>query len=179
MKKYLVSLVFFPCLFFVACQSMSSPSERKVVTVDTVFTQAYSKCYGAYYPSLDRQVFSLDLYSRGITLSGDTLCGTGTHLYFSDIFLPSEMDSLSEGTYRVDTTGSAFSALSGQYFEGNITGATLLLWKEAILQSVYLFPTGSLSLRQQGDTSVMEFHLKTQDAQTFDATYRGVIQYQQ
>ena len=106
------SLFFFLPLLLIACKPYSSPSPRKVLAVDTVFTSGQAEAYGRYYSNLERNVCSLTLVSQGITIHGDTLSGTGSELVFTDIFLPLETDTLPEGTYRVDSTAAAFSALS-------------------------------------------------------------------
>lgn len=171
------SLFFFLPLLLIACKPYSSPSPRKVLAVDTVFTSGQAEAYGRYYSNLERNVCSLTLVSQGITIHGDTLSGTGSELVFTDIFLPLETDTLPEGTYRVDSTAAAFSALSALEFEGAVTGTYLLLLADGLPQRLYMFPSGSFTLRQWEDTTDMEIHLQTLDSQTFDATFRGVIQY--
>lgn len=159
-----------------SCQS-NTPSQRRVVAVDTVFTQAVVEAHSNWYRKLERHVFSLDLYSQGLVLHGDTLTGTGTNLYFSDIFLDTLATRLQEreGEYKVDSSANVRTALSAMTFEGDVTGTYLLLIADGALQKMYTFPSGTFTLQQLGDTSVMEFHLRTADQQTYDATYRGVL----
>ncbi|MBO7502257.1 MAG: hypothetical protein J6T32_03450 [Paludibacteraceae bacterium] len=171
------SLFFFLPLLLIACKPYSSPSPKKVLTVDTVFTSGMAEVHGMYYSHLERNVYSLTLLSKGLTMRGDTLFGTGSELVFTDIFLPSDTRALQEGDYKVDSTATTFSALSAMEFEGAITGTYLLLLSDGLPQRVYMFPSGSFTLRQWDDTTDMEIHLQTFDSQTFDATYRGVIQY--
>ncbi len=159
-----------------ACTSGNTPDPVKRLRADTVFTMAQVEAYGAHYPGLERNVFSLDLYSKGLNLDSGYIQGTGTNLYFSDIFLPTTATGLCEGEYRLDTTAQAFTTLPGVDFEGNITGAYLLLVQESSLAKIYLFRSGTFTLRQEGDTTQMDFHLVTDDQQTYNATFRGILE---
>jgi hypothetical protein len=166
-------LVGLACLA-ISCTPKNSPVYRQSLSIDTVFTQAYAKHYGKHYAGLERQVFSLDLYSDGLTLDNNNrLQGTGTNLYFSDIFVNSDL--LESGTYTVDSTADAHTALSAMDFEGEITGTYLLMVNEGNVEKIYLFPSGHFNIDFVEDTCVMDFHLLTTDKQTYDATFRGVI----
>lgn len=174
-KLFHIGVIF--TILLTSCQKYNT-TPRKVLSIDTVFTSAYSHAYGTYYEGLERNVFSLDLYSQGIHFQNDTLLGSGTHLCFTDIFLPTNQTVIQEGDYKVDSTSNCHTALGAMYFEGNLTGTHLILWNDAKMDRIYLFPTGAFSLIQDADTSIIEFHLQTHDYQTFDATFRGIIQYQ-
>lgn len=168
-----------PLLILCACSpNTNSPTARRVTSIDTIFMQAVAKVHPSYYKGLDCNVISLDLYSKGIEIHGDTLMGTGSNLYFSDIFVPSVDSMLPEHTYRLDSVAAAYNALPAMEFEEHITGSYLVLWQDAGIGKVYLFPSGTFSIKNEGDTTNMEFHLQTADKQTFDATYRGVVRYE-
>ena len=177
MKKILFLWIWAGALLS-ACTPTNSPSEKRVVRIDTVFTQARVKAYGQHYAGLPLHVLSMDLFSEGLTLSkqGDTLQGTGVNLYFSDIFVSA--DTLSEGEYTVDSTVMEKTALSAMSFEGNITGTYLLLVKDGTLDNMYLFPRGTFIVRYEKDTCDISFHLTTEDNKTYDAEYRGVLYYE-
>ena len=169
-------LVFFLCIMcLVSCHQRNTPvAQRKVTHIDTVFTTAYAKSYGAYYKGLNRQVMSLDLYSEGLTLHKDTISGTGTNLYFSDIF--ADAGILEEGEYTVDSTANSHTALSAMSFEGSVTGTYLLLINDSKLERMYLFPSGTFAVQYEDkDTCRIDFHLLTDDKQTYDAVYRGKV----
>ncbi len=167
--------IFFLPLFFIACQQPNSPSTQRVTRIDTVFTQAYFTQYGHYYQGLDCEVLSLDFYSDGLSLNGDTIEGTGTNLYLSDVFVPA--NQLEAAEYKVDTTAAVHTALSGMSFEGRVTGAYLLLVNDSQVEKIYLFPTGTFIVWYEDELCNVEFHLVTPDQQTYDAVYRGFPHY--
>ncbi|MCQ2333779.1 MAG: hypothetical protein MJZ88_04100 [Paludibacteraceae bacterium] len=178
MKKHTIILIGIAgCL--ISCQPQSGPT-RRVTTIDTVFTTAYSEFYGAHYQLLHRNVLSLDLYSQGLTFDSlGKINGQGTNLYLSDIFIPLEDSTLRSCTYTVDTTGQNFTTLPGMNIDGGVTGAYLLLVNTDNtdpVSKIYYFTSGTFTIQHEGDTTDIDFHLVTEDKQTFDATYRGVIQ---
>lgn len=176
-KNTIILLGIMECL--ISCQPQGGPSHR-VTTIDTVFTSAYSEFYGAYYEMLPQNVMSLDLYSHGLTFDSlGKIHGQGTNLYLSDIFIPLEDSTLQSRTYMVDTTGQAFTTLPGMKIDGNVTGAYLILVNTDNtdpVSKIYYFSSGIFTIYNEGDTANIDFHLTTEDKQTFDATYRGVIQ---
>lgn len=174
--KHHLALIAGFAAFLSACTPGNTPDPVKRLRVDTVFTMAQVEAYGTHYPGLEKNVFSLDLYSKGLNLDSGYIQGIGTNLYFSDIFLPTATSGLSEGEYRLDTTAQAMTVLPGMDFEGNISGAYLLLIQESSLAKIYLFRSGTFTLRQEGDTAQMDFHLVTDDQQTYDATFRGILE---
>lgn len=148
---------------------------------DTTFVEAYSTSYGAYYAGrgVEQNVIELDLYSEGLGLdSAGIIVGTGSNLYFSDIFLPSTEQQLLAGTYHSDTTGSAYTFLPGVDYEGNISGAYLLLIDNGILAGYTIFEDGSFVAEQDADTMRISFSMKYNEygvQKTYNAVFRGVI----
>ena len=142
------TLLFFSvCL--VACSPRSQRQAEPAVAYDTLFTTCYQTSHGAYYTDggLENNVVSLDLYSEGLTLNNQGMIeGTGTNLYFSDLFLPDSIRYLLPGTYTSDTTGNVFTFLPGTSFQGNFTGAYLLSISGGELVSYRLLPAGTLSV---------------------------------
>lgn len=177
MKQRLI-IILVLAVAMMSCHPQSGPT-RRVTTIDTIFTTAYSEFYGAHYELLPQNVLSLDLYTQGLTFDSlGSIHGQGSNLYFSDIFLSTEDSTLRSCTYTIDTTGAVNTTLHGMNFEGGVTGAYLLLVNTETAERVskiYYFKSGSFSVQNEGDTTDIEFHLVTDDKQTFDATYRGVI----
>jgi hypothetical protein len=162
-----------------ACTPRNTPSSRKTTTADTVLTQAFIHRYGQHYKKIPCQVMSIDLYSEGLTRGeGDTLRGTGTNLYFSDVFLDTQAAILPAAEYRLDTTAAPGTALPAREYEGLVTGTTLVQVQDGSTVSISMFESGGFRLHYEGDTAVMEIHLETSDRRHYDGTYRGVPHYE-
>ena len=161
-----------------SCSNNNGPVQRRVTTIDTVFTQARVHTYGQYYKGLDLQVVSLDLYSSGLSADGDTTRRTGTNLYFSDIFIDLTDTRLPEAEYTLDSVPALHHVLPALNFDGLLTGSCLMQVTEGETQSITLFSGGRMSVKQEGDTTVMDFRLNTTEQRTYHAVYRGVPVYE-
>lgn len=178
MKHHLLILLTLTGIFL-GCNPQNGPTHR-IPPIDTVFSTAISEFYGAHYELIHQNVLSLDLYSHGLTFDSlGTIHGQGTNLYLSDIFVPTGDSTLRSHTYTIDTTGQAFTTLPGMEFEGGITGAYLLQVNTGTTERVnkiYYLQSGSFTVQNEGDTTEIVFHFVTNDKQTINATYRGVMQ---
>lgn len=164
----------------VACHPYNPPTPSPVIPVDTVMTRAKYKAYGTYYKRLDKNVFSLDLYSAG--LQNDSLgyiVGSGTNLYLSDILLPDSVHSLQPGTYTLDTTAAAYTFLPGMNIDGGISGTYLLLINEDAVKQIYYFTSGTFTLAMRGDTADMTFHLLSDKKKIYNASFSGILTQEQ
>ena len=150
-------------------------------TIDTNFTWGNVKSYGAFYDSIGipSNVFSLDLYSTKLGFDSlGYIIGTGTNLYFSDIFLEPTCSTLAVGEYQNDTTGAAYTFLPGVNYEGSFSGAYLLVVGETSY-SVDLIPQGTFTLTQTEDSTFISFTLVRQSTtRVYEASFRGVLPYE-
>jgi len=143
MKKLLYLYIGLVAIVLSACDSGNAPQPVSKVVADSILTQGEITCHGQYYTNVDRSVFSMDLYSDGISFSEEGyILGTGTNLYLSDIFLPAGDTVLSMGTYTLDTTAMAYTALPGMNYDGAVSGAYLLLIQDAAVSRIYLIREG-------------------------------------
>ncbi len=164
----------------VSCSPKGGRQPEAAVVYDTLFTLALQEQHGAYYADggLENNVVSLDLYSENLSLNKQgRIEGTGTNLYFSDIFLPPTDSTLLVGTYLSDTTGSAFTFLPGKSFRGNFTGAYLLSITDGTLVSYRLLPAGSLEVAQAEDEEhvVIRFSEPADSRTKYHAVFKGRI----
>ena len=177
------------CLSLFGCKRNAQNYEPKTdTTYASEMTTGRIEDYGCYYAAegLPQHVFALDLYSDGLQLidsvyGQDTITlmvGSGTNLYFSDVFLPDSLNTLEGGTYRADTTGAPFTFLPGKTFEGNFTGAYLLRVEQGKLLSHAILPSGSITLSYSGDTINMQFAGKISERQNYSATFSGILKTQ-
>lgn len=180
MKKLLIALL--PLTLLLASCGNTAQPEKKPIG-DTRFLKAYACFYGAHYADrgIAQNVFDLDLYSAGIDLdSTHHIVGTGSNLYFSDIFVSPSDNTLQPATYLSDTTGTEFTFLPGVDYEGNISGAYILQITDGKLTSYTIFDEGTFTLLNDGDTAHINVSLKYRDqrlTKTYEAEYHGVIEY--
>lgn len=173
MRRTLLIVCVVACLLSACKPTPHTPVAQ--TTYDTLFTSGYEKMHGAYYPGLDNQVVSIDLYSEGLKLGLKGIVGTGTNLFFSDVFLSGKDSTLQAGTYLPSDSGEASTFLSGKYFEGNFTGAYLLLIENNKLMSYSLLPEGTLTAVVDGDITDLRFEGKMQNGKAYKASYRGKL----
>ena len=151
----LVSLVLLSC--------STTPQPQPEPAMPAEFSMALVQEYGPYYQKggLAQNVVSLDLYSDGLSFDSLGLIqGSGTNLYFSDIFLPSESASLQEGIYACDTLASPMTFLPGMNFEGSFTGAYLLYIEDSKLTSILLIEGGEMEVTEKNDSTYIDFRLR-------------------
>ncbi len=163
-------------LCLVACQAPNNPT--KVASVDTELDKGKVTFYGAYYAEegLNYNVLDLDLLSEH--LSYDSLghiVGTGTNLYFSDIFLSPTDSLLQEGIYTADTIPAERTFLPGMNYEGGVSGAYLLQIVDNQVSRIILIDKGTFHLTQEGDTTHIAFDLVTDTKQAYKGTFHGVL----
>ncbi|MBR1426593.1 MAG: hypothetical protein IJ609_00135 [Paludibacteraceae bacterium] len=133
--------------------------------------------YGCHYDSIPLRVFSVDLYSDGLGLdSTGYMHGTGTNLYFSDVFTAPEDTMLGAGRYRASSKAQAGTFLPGMSFEGNYTGAYLLVVEESALSSITLLTDSVFDVTYTGDTLEMTFTLRQANGWMYKGHYKGVPQ---
>lgn len=178
-KFILLALVL---LFFAACHSNGNNSdiEHSLSSCDSVFIEADLQWHQQYYPGLDYQVFSLDLLSNGLAFdSAYHISGTGYNLYLSDVFLPSHVSTLQDGTYRMDTTAQPYTFLPYLDFEGEITGTYLLDINTDKIRRIIGFTDGEMTVQHDEDLICLDIILYIDSTHTecYHATYRGAAIY--
>lgn len=173
MKKILYIL---PIFLLLACSSKKSSEQPEVL--ESELTQGTVTCYGAYYKGLERNVVSLDLYSKDITFDSlGYVNGTGTNLYISDLFLPLTDTVPTAGTYKCDTTTAVSTFLPGMDFEGNPTGTYILRINDSKISSIILCNDSSFVLSRNGETTDIQFNLIA-DKKQYKLHFRGVLKYE-
>lgn len=163
-----------------SCHPLPDGSDiDNIVQYDSVYVTADIQWHKQYYPQLDRQVFSIDLLSAGLSFdSTHHIVGTGMNLYFSDIFMPISERKLLEGTYCMDTTTNAQTFLPYQYFEGgNITGCYMLDISENKIQRIVGFTNGEFTITSLGEDIHMDISLYSADSTHYHAIYQGPTLY--
>ncbi len=174
---HILPLIVLACLMHVSC---TKPSHIPVAQTqyDSIFNYCLEKMHGAYYkPSgLPNQVVALDLYSEGLELTQKYgIIGTGTNLFFSDVFL-SPLDSvLTDGDYEAGNLGEEHTFLPGEYFEGNFTGAYLLLIADDKLQQYDLIREGTLHVSHVGEQTTISFSGTLFNGRPYQASYTGKL----
>jgi len=174
--RHAFPILLFCCLLAGCGQSGNRPSEP--ATFDSEVRKAYLLYYGAYYAKegLPQKVYALDCYSDGLLLNKQGVIeGTGTNLYFSDLFVDAGESGLPAGTYTADTTGAPFTFLPGQTYETQISGAYLLRIEEGQLADYALLTKGTLTVAYEGDTAVFHFEGTTSKKKAYTADFRGVF----
>jgi len=164
-------------LLLTACGDNSRPSAPdEQPLADSVMTMAIAKNHGQWYSGVDCNILSLDLYSDGLHFNErGYIEGTGTNLYFSDIFLPLTDTALTVGTYSLDTTATVYTALPGVAYDNTVAGAYLLLIENSNLKRVILLKSGSFVVAEEDTTLRLTFNLTTQDDQPYRASYVGTL----
>ena len=171
-------LILIPFFLLAACSQRNTPQPK--VRTQTEFNTALAKFYRAFYSSVgvEENVLSLDLFSEGISLNKEGyMQGTGSNLFFSDIFLASADSLLTADTYKADTTAQPLTFLPGINYEGNITGAYLLDLEESKLVDYQIFTDGSFELTRRADSIFINFELQREKGGIYKAQFSGVVPY--
>lgn len=175
MKRCLIFAVVLCVL--VGCTPSHSPIKPKSEW-DSVFVRGDFRFYGAYYPTVSQNIFSIDLLSRGLEFdSSYKMVGNGTNLYLSDVFLPLTDSALQSGIYDIDTTASAYTFLGGKRFGESVTGTYLVRVSESAVQDVVLLTRGQMTVTTYGDSIALDFQLYTEDSALYSGTYSGPVSY--
>ncbi len=171
---YLLILLLLCCT---QCKENNAPLEKQQ---ESYYDKGQVFFYGSYYAaeSIARNVLSLDIYSKGLSLdSAGYVTGSGVNLYLSDIFLPEQDTFLVATSYMSDTTGNAYTFLPGMNYDGQISGAYLLTITDGSLVSAELFAEGSFALTQKEDSVFISFLLKKESGKSYAAEFGGVLPY--
>lgn len=159
-----------------SCDNHVPNKQTTLTNVDSVFTVAALQYHGQFYPGVDGHVLSLDLYSDGLYIDSlGHMQGSGTNIYFSDIFISKEDTCLVQGLYRIDSTALPMTILPGQTIEGSITGSYLLLVQEGQVKRIELFESGSVDVIQDTDSCWITMQMVTSNNKTYNATYIGLV----
>ena len=151
-----------------ACKN-TNPTPRQ--ELPSAYATAYADYHGHCYDSIEAAVVSLDLYSEGLELdSAQHIKGTGYNLYLSDIFVPDSL--LATGTYLSDSTGAAFTFLSGRDYDGYPYGTYILKIEEDKITSILLIDSGAITYRNDS----LLFTLYYQNAEGRTVTYQPCYQ---
>ena len=167
-KMKIIPLILVPLLLLPACKN-TNPTPRQ--ELPSAYATAYVDYHGHCYDSIEAAVVSLDLYSEGLDLdSVQHIKGTGFNLYLSDIFVPDSL--LAMDTYLSDTTGTAFTFLSGRDYDGYPYGTYILKIEEDKITSILLIDSGAITYRNDS----LLFTLYYQNAEGRTVTYQPCYQ---
>lgn len=175
---YILPLLAVACFLHVSCTTTPSHTPVAQTQYDSIFNYCLEKMHGAYYNNagLPNQVVALDFYSEGLELTQKYgIIGTGTNLFFSDVFLSPKDSVLQDGEYASGILGEERTFLPGEYFEGNFTGAYLLLIADDKLQKYDLIREGTLSVSQAGSQTTISFSGTLFNGRPYHATYTGKL----
>lgn len=181
MKK--LKYIFLIIIVLAACNPHSHNNEpninKTIADYDSVYLIADVQWHKQFYPLLERQLFSIDLLSDGLSFdSTHHIVGTGCNLYLSDIFLPINQTYLQNGTYTIDTTAGNFTFLPYMNFEGEITGCYLLDIQENKIQRIIGFTAGKMQLSYINKENIhIDLSLYTADSTHYHAIYQGPANY--
>ncbi len=165
-------------LLLASCHSPHHSNMPNELAYDSVYTIADLQWHKQYYPTLDQQVFSVDLLTDGLAFdSAYHITGTGLNLFFSDIFLPLTDSLLTEGAYCMDTTASSYTFLPYMNFDGNITGCYMLDIQESSIKRIIGFTSGEFEIHYVGDDIRMDITLFQADSTCYRAVYQGPCIY--
>ncbi len=175
MKRILYIIGLLVCL--VACQTNHNPAVKPLES-ETVLDKGRCIFYGDYYAEegIAHHVVDMDLLSA--KLSYDSLgriVGTGTNLYFSDIFIHTTDTLIPAGVYTADTTAAVGTFLPGMDYEGGVSGAYLLDIVDNAVMKIILIEKGTFTLRYEGATTHIEFDLTTANGQAYKGTFDGEL----
>ena len=188
-------------LFLMLSSASCSPQvvQPEKPVLDSQMRKVYLQYYGDYYAEegLAQCVWAIDAYSDGLLLNKQNVIeGTGTNLYFSDIFAPSPLPTVSgdddvdmnlvasaslllpDGSYMASDTGEPFTFLPGTTYETQISGAYLLRIEEGQLMDYDLLVSGVLTLSYEGDTALLHVEGTTARKQTYIADFKGIFTLQ-
>ncbi len=174
MKRIVYIIVLLLCL--VGCTKPSK--EIKPIDSETKLDKGRCVFYGDYYAEegIAHNVVDIDLLSAKLSYdSVGRIVGTGTNLYFSDIFLHATDTLIPAGVYTADTTAAVGTFLPGMNYEGGISGAYLLHITDNAVMKIILIEKGSFHLTYEGDTTHIEFDLLTEHRQAYKGTFHGVL----
>ena len=177
-KHYYILVLFALALSFEACKK-DEPTKTDTDNTQTEFTTAYCVQHGKFYADkgVEAEVLSVDFYSQGISLDSlGYMSGTGTNLYFSDIF--SLSNQLIEGLYTADTTAKQFTFLPGKNYEGmNFNGCYFLNLQDDEVQSIEIIEQGSFRVALDGTETEITFSFTRQSGEKYQGHYKGAIHY--
>ncbi len=145
---------------------------------ETVLDKGRTIFYGDYYAEegIAHNVVDMDLLSARLDYdSVGRITGTGTNLYFSDIFLHSTDTLLPAGVYTADTTAAVGTFLPGMNYEGGVSGAYLLHITDNAVTKIILIERGTFTLSYEGTETHIDFDLVTEHRQTYKGTFHGVL----
>ena len=141
------------------------------------YTTAWEEIYGQCYDSIPYSVVALDLYSEGLELDKNhRMQGTGYNLYISDIFVPDQEGKtelrMVPGTYHSERSAMPFTFLPGKDWDGQPTGMYVLYVEEGKLQSIQVFDSGYVVMKDTTNGLVdLQFTLYYRNSYTSRAKY--------
>ncbi len=175
MKRTIYILGLLLCL--VGCEKPQNGAQNPTKS-ETVLDKGRCIFYGDYYAEegIAYNVVDMDLLSAKLSYdSVGRIVGTGTNLYFSDIFLHATDTLLPAGVYTADTTAAVGTFLPGMDYEGGVSGAYLLHITDNAVMEIILIEKGSFTLTYEGEKTHIEFDLVTTKGNTYKGTFDGEL----
>lgn len=116
MKQFVVFLL--SAIILVACKP-DEPKAKYVYEAKPHYNWGYAEFYGPYYSDykITNNIIALSLFSDSLKVSkAGELSGLGQYLSIEDIFVPSDINYLPEGTYISSKSGLPFTFYPGEQF---------------------------------------------------------------
>ncbi len=175
MKRTIYILGLLLCL--VGCEKPHNEAENPTKS-ETQLDKGRCVFYGDYYAEegIAHNVVDMDLLSANLSYdSVGRIVGTGTNLYFSDIFLHATDTLILAGVYTADTTAAVGTFLPGMDYEGGVSGAYLLHIVDNAVTKIILIEKGTFTLRYEGKKTHVDFDLVTTEGQAYKGTFDGEL----
>ncbi len=175
MKHTICILSLLLCLM--SCQKTHSGTQNETKS-ETRLDKGRCIFYGDYYAEegIALNVLDIDLLSPKLSYDSiGRIVGSGTNLYFSDIFLHPTDTLLPAGIYTADTTAAVHTFLPGMNYEGGVSGAYLLNITDNAVIDIILIEKGSFNLTYEGDTTHITFDLITTKGTAYKGTFHGIL----
>ena len=172
MNKQFILFLFSFLFLITSCD----PNEFKGnVSRKSKFTKGTVVYYGDIR-NIGTNVLSLDIYSSKLSLdsTGANYVGIGKNLYFDDLYISSAEHKLVDGIYKADSTGNAFTFLPGKNNDGVSSGAYLATVSDMQISYDYI-TLGQFVVQTKNDSTIIDFELKTDRGDKFEAQFRGIL----
>lgn len=176
--KFITAIIM--TIFMVACSEQpNQPKPNNTFNVTQPFTTAYAFYYGNFYQDMgiSTPVFALDFYTEQLTIDSlGNYQGTGYNLTITDIFVPTNDSTITQGTYTIDSInyGEAFTIIPGKQIGTFTVGALLTQVSNDFILQHYL-TTGTLQINWSNDTAQVHLQMFTDKQDQINTHFQGPI----
>ncbi len=123
-------------------------------------------------------VVAIDLYSENLSYDTESqeYVGTGYNLYIENIFLDTNSLTLAPGTYVMDSlSGAPFTFTPGIWTVQNYPYGAYLITVTSTAISYEIISSGTFTVTEKGDSTLIDFTLQTEDGTTITPQFRGIL----